>query len=543
MNYWCLNPGITFGKLQECGPVSILLTSGTLSPMETYEAELKIPFDTKISCGHVIDAEKQVLVRVCKKSLNRVPMVFNYQSRVNTVLIQDLANSIINTATFVPAGLLVFFPSYQMMDGCVRQWQEDAFDDTCSFFQKLESKKVVCIEVRSTHQRKDRREHQKNLLRYSKNFKRGAIFLAVCGGKLAEGIDFADDMARMVIIIGIPYGYLGDCRNKCKMEYLDRLAQANSTEDRFKLTGKKWYEMKAMRAVSQAVGRVIRHKDDFGAVLFLDERMAQKDRICQISSWVRDQTRVEEELKSVFKPLRDFFKDRASQPLPHTPLEDQAIQENLTVLEPLSENKAELNRPPSDAASLPSRGSFFERRRAKTGQQPSLATARFNGALQNLFCASDEEPEETEPGRAQTTMQQEPDKLPLTPRARQARLALPFSPASPRRARSQPRQRPRRPGRLRTRGRRDPGQVRSHRQVPHLHRVQQTAGLLQLPLRPQRLRRLHHQVPRLGKNQVQKIRHQSTRCQVRPRPQEVREAALSHLQRRVQSSRPAEKLP
>jgi Rad3-related DNA helicase len=29
--------------------------------------------------------------------------------------------------------------------------------------------------------------------------------LAVCRGKLSEGLDFSDDFARAVIIVGIPY--------------------------------------------------------------------------------------------------------------------------------------------------------------------------------------------------------------------------------------------------------------------------------------------------------------------------------------------------
>ena len=34
---------------------------------------------------------------------------------------------------------------------------------------------------------------------------RGAIFFAVCRGKVSEGIDFADRHARAVFIVGIPY--------------------------------------------------------------------------------------------------------------------------------------------------------------------------------------------------------------------------------------------------------------------------------------------------------------------------------------------------
>ena len=33
----------------------------------------------------------------------------------------------------------------------------------------------------------------------------GALFLAVCRGKVSEGMDFADNNARAVICVGIPF--------------------------------------------------------------------------------------------------------------------------------------------------------------------------------------------------------------------------------------------------------------------------------------------------------------------------------------------------
>lgn len=39
-----------------------------------------------------------------------------------------------------------------------------------------------------------------------------------------------------------------------------------------KLTGQMWYQQSASRAVNQALGRVIRHKYDWGAIFLLDER-------------------------------------------------------------------------------------------------------------------------------------------------------------------------------------------------------------------------------------------------------------------------------
>ena len=38
------------------------------------------------------------------------------------------------------------------------------------------------------------------------------------------------------------------------------------------LTGEAWYVQQASRAVNQAMGRVIRHRHDYGAIILCDER-------------------------------------------------------------------------------------------------------------------------------------------------------------------------------------------------------------------------------------------------------------------------------
>lgn len=51
--------------------------------------------------------------------------------------------------------------------------------------------------------------------------KNGAIFFAVCRGKVSEGIDFADADSRAVAIVGIPYPPLFDARIRIKQLYLN----------------------------------------------------------------------------------------------------------------------------------------------------------------------------------------------------------------------------------------------------------------------------------------------------------------------------------
>lgn len=46
-------------------------------------------------------------------------------------------------------------------------------------------------------------------------------------GKYSEGLDFKDELARLVMIIGIPFGNVGDIKLKAKREYLKELKEQN----------------------------------------------------------------------------------------------------------------------------------------------------------------------------------------------------------------------------------------------------------------------------------------------------------------------------
>jgi Rad3-related DNA helicase len=66
---WCFNPGYCFSRLQELGTRSIILTSGTLSPMKSFALELQTEFQIELENKHVIDS-KQVRVGVLAKGVD-----------------------------------------------------------------------------------------------------------------------------------------------------------------------------------------------------------------------------------------------------------------------------------------------------------------------------------------------------------------------------------------------------------------------------------------------------------------------------------------
>lgn len=95
-----------------------------------------------------------------------------------------------------------------------------------------------------------------------------AVLIAVCRGKVSEGIDFSDNYARTVIVVGIPFPSIKDLQVKLKREHQNVL----SAESSDCVPGDVWYRQQAYRAINQAVGRCIRHRADFGAIIFADPR-------------------------------------------------------------------------------------------------------------------------------------------------------------------------------------------------------------------------------------------------------------------------------
>jgi hypothetical protein len=86
--------------------------------------------------------------------------------------------------------------------------------------------------------------------------------------KISEGLDFSDDAARTVIQVGVPFSMLKDPKTILKQRYLNKI----KLKMRNCLGGKEWYFLQATRAFNQAIGRAIRHKDDYGHVILIDQR-------------------------------------------------------------------------------------------------------------------------------------------------------------------------------------------------------------------------------------------------------------------------------
>lgn len=71
-----------------------------------------------------------------------------------------------------------------------------------------------------------------------------------------------------------------------------------------------------MRVVNQALGRVIRHRADFGAILLADERFARTDMRNNISYWARSLLTVRDSCATLGGDLQRFFRENEARAPP-----------------------------------------------------------------------------------------------------------------------------------------------------------------------------------------------------------------------------------
>ena len=211
----------------------------------------------------------QVNISILRRGIGDSEFKFDYQSRDNHEMIDDLAQTIARMATRVKGGILIFFPSYKLMNDMYDRWCR-----TNGLQEILKSKDVY-------REPSNAAEYQLIIDRYYsaiyEDEKKGAILMGVCRGRISEGLDFSDNAARMVIIIGIPFPQMVDPKCILKRNYLDTKCKFRKQLGQSQLqtiSGRDWYQQQATRSVNQAIGRVIRHKQDFGAIVLMDCRYA-----------------------------------------------------------------------------------------------------------------------------------------------------------------------------------------------------------------------------------------------------------------------------
>ncbi|XP_009214009.2 regulator of telomere elongation helicase 1 isoform X3 [Papio anubis] len=298
LSYWCFSPGHSMRELVRQGVRSLILTSGTLAPVSSFALEMQIPFPVCLENPHIID-KHQIWVGVVPRGPDGAQLSSAFDRRFSEECLSSLGKALGNIARVVPYGLLIFFPSYPVMEKSLEFWRAR------DLARKMEALKPLFVEPRSKGSFSE--TISAYYARVAAPGSTGATFLAVCRGKASEGLDFSDTNGRGVIVTGLPYPPRMDPRVVLKMQFLDEMKGQGGAGGQF-LSGQEWYRQQASRAVNQAIGRVIRHRQDYGAVFLCDHRFAFADARAQLPSWVRPHVRVYDNFGHVIRDVAQFFR-------------------------------------------------------------------------------------------------------------------------------------------------------------------------------------------------------------------------------------------
>ena len=250
------------------------------------------------SCDHVINPSNVTCYIVTSNNSNKI-IEFTHETRQLDESLRNLFDIIYNSVTkVVKYGIVVFFSSYSYMDFVINRWK------LLGYYNQLQSLKPIFIEPKSTT------EGDKLLLRYSHEAtsmteeSKGAILFCVMGGKLSEGINFSDKLARVVIVVGMPYPDRRDTVLQEKLNY------ANS---KIENGGKLLYESMCMKQVNQSIGRSIRHINDYAAIILLDQRYQQQTVINLLPNWISRSIEIIQSPNEMKYKLQQFLTEKELQ--------------------------------------------------------------------------------------------------------------------------------------------------------------------------------------------------------------------------------------
>uniref|UniRef100_A0A0D9XGH8 Helicase ATP-binding domain-containing protein n=1 Tax=Leersia perrieri TaxID=77586 RepID=A0A0D9XGH8_9ORYZ len=298
MSLWCLNPAVVFRDIADL-TLSVILTSGTLSPMGSFASELGVQFEACMEAPHVINVGSQVFATVLSSGPTGRRLNASYRTANEHSFQDELGATLEEICRVVPGGALVFFPSYNLLEKLQRRWSQTEPRGSTEELEPVLKGYYNAILGKAPPKkgRGGAKQIVKNRVTKGSSqdsAKGGAAFLAVCRGKVSEGIDFSDDKARVVV--------------KLKKRYNDSYKSSKDL-----LSGNEWYCHQAFRALNQAAGRCIRHKFDYGGIILIDERYQEERNIVYISKWLRNSIKNCSTFQETMDGLTRFFQTAEEQ--------------------------------------------------------------------------------------------------------------------------------------------------------------------------------------------------------------------------------------
>jgi DNA excision repair protein ERCC-2 len=241
-----------------------VMLSGTFSPLDAYELYCLGEENRakKLSLPNPFPKDNRLLL-VAERATTQLEARDDADNR------EQIAGHISSIIEGVTGNVAIFFTSYPMMNN---------YRDVCLTTAR-KVKKKLCIEPRSSDEVSDLLDEFFRL-----GGREGGVLLGVCGGKLAEGIDYKGEALNAVAVIGLPLAAYDDIQKEINGYYARKYGKAKGM-----LIA---YTLPAINRGLQAAGRVIRAESERGVLLFGDRRFGNSGPVGVnhfLPEWVRSE--------------------------------------------------------------------------------------------------------------------------------------------------------------------------------------------------------------------------------------------------------------
>ncbi|GMH95828.1 hypothetical protein TrST_g12226 [Triparma strigata] len=290
LRYFLIQPSCIFSQITRSA-AAVVLAGGTMKPFKFLSSEILENVEgyisgsniadgrgydqpitsegdcTFFSCDHVVSKDNVEMYSVGRDGGGR-GFDFRMKGRNREETIDGLGGVVLDGCRGCGRGTVLFLGSYKYEEVVVRRWRKTGL------MERLKGAVKVYREPREA------RDLEAVLRNFSRDASKGALLICVIGGKMSEGINFSNDMARLIIVAGLPYPDVTDEELKTKMKHLDQKKDG--------ITGNEYYFNLCMRAVNQSIGRAIRHAHDYASIWLVDQRYEKEDRVWQaLPAWIR----------------------------------------------------------------------------------------------------------------------------------------------------------------------------------------------------------------------------------------------------------------
>lgn len=100
---------------------TVILTSGTMSPLEIYPKILNFKPFLNISIEIEL-SRNSIQPIIITKGIDYSWLSSEYDSRNNREISKSYGRLLIDLSSFVPDGIVCFFPSYMYMEKIIKEW-------------------------------------------------------------------------------------------------------------------------------------------------------------------------------------------------------------------------------------------------------------------------------------------------------------------------------------------------------------------------------------------------------------------------------------